>query len=141
MSAAITLGATMEKSEKISQHAREVFEQKHPDIKEDNERSELYCEAFLAGYLDRPRWKTIIGYWAWGGILTLTLFFVAAALLTVALSCGVSANSAQYFPDKIHCRNEAAAVIYSIMRDWGSAIGIVGAGAGVAWAAFYNRGG
>jgi len=90
-----------------------------------------------AGFLENWR-RTNLGAKVWGFVLAVVLGYIVLSVVWILASC-----DAFYDPvikDYILCNCEGMPVLlYLILRDFGTGIGAVGAGVGLAWAAFYKK--
>ena len=77
--------------------------------------------------------KKKIGVFIWGGTLILTLLFVVVGITLTFVFCTAS-EGVMTCPG-----NNVADTMYYILKDLGTVIGVLGAGAGLAWSNFYRE--
>lgn len=73
-----------------------------------------------------------LGVWGWGAVICAVVGFVLYGIVGVWLYCDPQSGS-------IECPNGSHInAVVTILKEFGAVIGIVGAGAGVAWSNFYK---
>ena len=96
--------------------------------------------AHIDGKNTAKKKRNSLGVYGWGGVLLFVCIFISVAVYA-SFRCTFGANVGENAVGEIilsGCPRPWMTAIYMIMKDWGSGIGIVGAGAGLAWSTFYK---
>lgn len=77
------------------------------------------------------------GIYFWGSVLFVVCVMILTTVISTLFLCTAEVSDSGTI--LVSCSNGWSLIAYSIMKDWGAGIGVVGAGAGLAWSTFFKR--